>query len=82
MQEKVPLVAADSFAWPLGPGERLDTSVELFHTLAAPVTAGTKAGQAVFSLDGKEVGRVDLLCGETVLPSVTSALSVLKEMWK
>lgn len=82
MQEKVPLVAADSFAWPLGSGERLDTSVELFHTLAAPVTAGTKAGQAVFSLDGKEVGRVDLLCGETVLPSVTSALSVLKEMRK
>ena len=75
----VPLVAADSFSWPLAEGERLDTAVELDAPLIAPVTAGTKAGQAVFSVDGREVGRVDLLCGGTVLPRVASALAVLKQ---
>ena len=71
-------MAADSFAWPLRDGERLETSVELCRALSAPVAAGTKVGQAVFSMNGEEVGRVDLLCGETVPPKVESALSVLK----
>ena len=42
------------------------------------MTAGTRAGQAVFTLNGQEVGRVDLLCGETVLPVVASAMGVLR----
>ena len=49
-----------------------------FRDLSAPVTAGTRAGQAVFTLNGQEVGRVDLLCGETVLPVVASAMGVLR----
>ena len=78
MSDSVPLVAADSFSWPLAEGERLETSLELFRDLSAPVTAGTRAGQAVFTLNGQEVGRVDLLCGETVLPVVASAMGVLR----
>lgn len=74
----VPLAAADSFSWPLAEGEVLETRVELDSPLTAPVTAGTKAGQAVFTLDGREVGRVDLLCGASVPPRVESALSALK----
>lgn len=78
MSDSVPLVAADSFSWPLAEGEWLETSLELFRDLSAPVTAGTRAGQAVFTLNGQEVGRVDLLCGETVLPVVASAMGVLR----
>ena len=78
MEEAVPLIAADSFAWPLGPGERLEAGVELDRELTAPVRAGARVGQAVFTLDGEEVGRVGLLCGETVLPKAGPAMDVLK----
>ena len=40
---------------------------------------GTRVGEAVFSLNGKEVGRVALLCGETLAPRVESAMSVLRK---
>ena len=46
--------------------------------LQAPVTAGSKAGQMVVLLNGAEIGRIDLLCGETVLPKLESALRTLK----
>lgn len=82
MKETAALIAADSFSWPLGEGETLETSVELYGGLTAPVRAGTKAGEAVFRLNGQEVGRIELLCGETVLPAVASAMSVLKTMQK
>ena len=66
----VPLVAADSFSWPLAQGEKLDIRFDLPESLQAPVSAGTSAGQAVFSLAGKEVGRVELLCGSDVLLAI------------
>lgn len=74
----VPLVAADSFSWPVAAGETLETRIELDGALTAPVAAGTRAGQAVFTLDGQEVGRVELLCGTSVAPKLESALSALK----
>ena len=75
----VPLVAADSFAWPLAEGETLELDVELDGTLRAPVRAGDRAGEAVFSVNGTEVGRVALLCGADVAPRMESALSILKQ---
>lgn len=78
LRPTVPLVAADSFSWPLAAGERLETRMELDRPLTAPVSAGTKAGQAVFILDGREIGRVDLLCGASVPPKVESAWNALK----
>jgi D-alanyl-D-alanine carboxypeptidase (penicillin-binding protein 5/6) len=74
----VPLVAADSFSWPLATGERLETDVRLDGKLTAPLRAGARVGEAVFTVDGTEVGRVGLLCGETVAPGVTSALNQLR----
>ena len=59
-------------------GERLETRIDLDEPLTAPVKAGTQVGQAVFLLDGAEVGRVDLLCGETVWPKLESAWKMLK----
>ena len=74
----VPLTAASGFSWPVGAGERLETRVELDRPLVAPVLAGTAVGQAVFTLDGAEVGRVDLLCGRTVPPELKTAMGALK----
>jgi D-alanyl-D-alanine carboxypeptidase len=77
-RSQVSLVAAESFAWPVAANEKLKMTVEVKQELCAPLIAGTIVGEAVFSLDGCEVGRVRLLCGETVAPRVESALSVLK----
>lgn len=78
LRNTVPLVAAESFAWPVAAGEQLETRVELNGPLTAPVSAGTNVGQAVFTLNGTEVGRIDLLCGETVAPKLESVLNTLK----
>ena len=78
LEREVPLVAADNFSWPLAAGEKLEMRVELTEPLRAPVLAGRRAGEAVFSLHGEEVGRVGLLCGVDVLPKVTTAMHTLK----
>ena len=75
---RISLVAAGNFAWPVGADEQLETTIEVEQTLHAPLSAGTVVGEAIFSLNGHEVGRVDLLCGETVLPRVESAWNTLK----
>lgn len=77
-RDGVPLIAADSFAWPLGQGEALETSLELDRPLSAPLRVGEKVGEAVFSLNGEEVGRVGLLCGKTLLPKAESAMTALR----
>ena len=78
VQKTVALVAAKSFSWPVAEGERTETRLELTDSLTAPLSAGAKVGQAVFTLDGEEIGRVDLLCGEFVAPKAESALAALK----
>ena len=67
-KDGIPLIAADSFAWPLAQGEVLETSVKLERDLTGPLRAGTRVGKAVFSLNGKEVGRVGLLIGSDISP--------------
>ena len=78
MQKTVPLVAADSFSWPVAEGEKLDMRMDLEAPLVAPLSAGNYAGQAVFLLNEIEVGRVDLLCGANIAPKVETALNILK----
>lgn len=78
VQSTVPLVAADHFLWPSEEREAVESRIELDEPLTAPLIAGTKVGQAIFTLQGKEIGRVDLLCGESVIPSIESAWSILK----
>ncbi len=74
----VPLTAADSFSWPLAEGESCRTEIRLDGPLTAPLAAGDSVGEAVFLVNGAEVGRVRLLCGEPVPPRAESALAVLK----
>ena len=77
MQHAVPLAAADSFFWPLAEGEKLETRIES-TLLTAPIRAGQQAGEAVFLVNGTEVGRVGLLCGADVLPRAAAAMNTLK----
>ena len=79
LRASVPLVAAESFSWPLTEGEALDMTVELDTPLTAPITAGRRAGEAVFALNGREVGRIELLFGESIPPKLDSAMAVLKQ---
>lgn len=44
----------------------IEKTVELPETAAAPVTADTPAGRAVYRLNGTEIGSVDILYSETV----------------
>ena len=74
----VTLVAAKNFAWPVGPGEEVTTSVRLDAPLTAPLSAGQQVGEAVFTLNGRELGRVALLCGGNVMPCVEPAMAALK----
>ena len=78
VKSRVSAVAAGSFAWPKADGEVLKTRFEWGPDLTAPLAAGSKVGQAVFLLDGTEIGRVDLLSGEAAVPAVESALKTLK----
>ncbi|WP_298030627.1 D-alanyl-D-alanine carboxypeptidase family protein [uncultured Dysosmobacter sp.] len=78
LSDTVPLVAAESFAWPVAEGETLQSRIELDKPLTAPLTAGTPVGQAVFTLNGREVGRIGLLCGAPVMPKVEDAFRSLK----
>ena len=80
-RDTVSLVAAESFAWPTAAGETVETRIELKGPLTAPLSAGSSAGEAVFTLNGREIGRVELLCGEHVAPEVTSAMRTLR-LWE
>lgn len=75
---QVSLVAAESFSWPLAQGETLETRLQVDEPLTAPVTAGTAVGEAVFTVNGEEVGRVTLLCGKDVAPALAPAMGLLK----
>ena len=74
----LPVTAADSFVWPTAETEEVTTELCWDAPACAPVTAGKTLGYAVFRLDGKEIGRVALLAGRTVLPEAASALGQLK----
>jgi len=76
----VPLMAAEGFSWPVGKEETLTTEVKLTRALTAPVSAGTVVGQAIFKLNGAEVGRVNLLCGSDVLPQLNSPLDAFRQI--
>ena len=76
----IPVVAAESFSWPLAQGEELEVRFELPESVKAPVTAGTKVGHAVFTLGGKETGRVELLCGGDALSAIQPPSSLLRRM--
>lgn len=75
--QEVPLVAAESFSWPMAEGEKIEVRQLIPVPMSAPISAGTAVGEAVFLVNGIEVGRVELLCGKDVLPQLESAIGTL-----
>ena len=65
---QIPLRYGGGFAYPVGEGETLECRWEADGCVFAPVEAGTRAGEAVYSLDGWEVGRVPLYYGASAAP--------------
>ena len=69
VNEFVPLVYEDTFRYLDTAGNNLDNVqkfIELPELVEAPVNCGEIAGRAVYTMDGKEIGSVDILYGETV----------------
>lgn len=75
---QVNLLAANTVSWPLREDEPIQTKITLNHPLTAPITAGEPVGEAVFVVDGREVGRTALLAGADVLPRIDRAIETLK----
>ena len=69
----VPLIAGTTLGVQVPYGADVQISIELDRPLAAPVALGSKAGVAVFYVDGAEWGRVDALCGEEVPAALEAA---------
>lgn len=62
----VRLLAGESFFYPVAQGESLTVSAQLDDEPTAPVAVGQPMGELIVALNGEEVGRVPLLCGDTV----------------
>ena len=66
-QTSVTIAAGESFFYPAAAGEELTVSARLPDgALTAPLEAGQAVGELLVTLDGQEVGRVPLICAESV----------------
>ncbi len=72
----VTAVAAWEAGYPIRDGEELTLDVTLADRAEVPVKAGDRLGEAVWSLDGRPVARVDLVSGETAGADVFSPTSI------
>lgn len=58
----VAVLAKETVCYPLGPEETVTVETELLPVLAAPVTAGQRAGRAVWYLNGSPIAETELVC--------------------
>lgn len=64
----IPVEVKDSINLVVGKGKdrNLESEVSLITSINAPVDKGIKAGEVIYSFEGKEVGRVDLITSVAV----------------
>ena len=62
----IELLAMEDFEYPLAPNERVELKISGKGFVYAPVSAGGDAGIAHVCINGKSVGKVALIYGETV----------------
>ncbi len=67
-EEKVQVVVKNTINLVVGKGSKrvLEHNVELIDYINAPVVAGSKVGEIVYTFEGKEVGRCDLVAAKKV----------------
>ena len=63
-----------------GKGKNVESKVNLPDMLEAPVKAGDKVGEIIYTLDGEEIGRVNITAGETV--DRITYFGIVKELLK
>ncbi|MDD3394642.1 MAG: D-alanyl-D-alanine carboxypeptidase [Anaerotignum sp.] len=84
MQEGVNAVVKDEISVLMGKGSNgeWETKTELMPTIKAPIAQGSKVGEMIYTLDGKEVGRTDLIAAEAVeKASVHMMLQRMMKLW-
>ena len=60
------LIAGESFSYPLASGETVQIQLPKPGFVYAPVVCGQEAGEAYVCIDGKAVGTVPLIYGQTI----------------
>lgn len=84
MKEGVNAVVKDEISVLLGKGSKSEweTKTELLPSVKAPIAQGTKVGEMIYVLDGKEVGRTDLISEEAVeKASIHMMLQRMMKLW-
>lgn len=59
----LPVIVGEQVSYPLAEGEKLELTVELAHSVQAPVSAGMAVGRLSWSLNEEIVAETELLCG-------------------
>lgn len=79
----VPVAAMEDFRYPLAEGEKVSSKLLLPESVRAPVRRGNLAGEMVFSLNGRELGRTYLVYAASVAsdaPRVKSLIELIREL--
>ena len=65
-----------------GEGKNIQSNVTLQDKIQAPINAGDRLGEIIYTLNGNEVGRVNIFAGESVerLSYVDLVLKIAKKM--
>ena len=77
----VPILAGSAFSWPAAEGETLTVELHLPDELSAPFEAGEPVGEALIMLEGREVGRVPLVCGAAASAADPAPIPII-ERWR
>lgn len=83
MEEAVPLVFAEQFQYLStdgNPVSKVEKKLELPEKVNAPVKKGDKAGELIYSANGKELGRIGILYGKSIEKATYG--HCLKKMWE
>lgn len=82
IEDKIDVVVKEEISLLGQKGETLETQPELISSLKAPFEAGTKVGELVYSINGREVGRCDLVTAkEMKKATVEKTLHHLFQKW-
>lgn len=83
MEEAVHLVFAEQFQYLStdgNPVSKVEKKLELPEKVNAPVKKGDKAGELIYSANGKELGRIGILYGKSIEKATYG--HCLKKMWE
>ena len=65
-----------------GTSNSISTNVTLNETISAPITKGQKLGEITYTIDGKEISKVDIIAKEDVKKiNIVNMTSKLIENW-